>query len=166
MCSSSRPVSHDFADNGQAGDRSGSIQTARRPPAIGIAIGFALNAHEAAAALQSLQPRLATTSVLAPSGSPDISGGSIPSTFAGWPTLAANQPAQAAAEFKRIIDNRGIVLVDPVDAMARLQLARALALSGDTVKAKSAYDDLLTVLKDADPKVPIVEQGRAEYARR
>jgi cytochrome c-type biogenesis protein CcmH/NrfG len=80
--------------------------------------------------------------------------------------LAANQPAQAAAEFKRIIDNRGIVLVDPVDAMARLQLARALALSGDTVKAKSAYDDLLTVLKDADPKVPIVEQGRAEYARR
>ena len=49
--------------------------------------------------------------------------------------------------------------------MARLQLARALALSGDTVKAKSAYNDLLTLWKDADPKIPVVEEARAEYAR-
>jgi DNA-binding SARP family transcriptional activator len=57
------------------------------------------------------------------------------------------------------------VLVDPVDAMARLQLARALALSGDTVRAKSAYSDLLTLWQDADLRIPIVEQARAEYAR-
>ena len=50
-------------------------------------------------------------------------------------------------------------------AMARLQLARALALSGDTVRAKSAYDDLLTLWKDADPKIPIVEAARAEHAQ-
>ena len=79
--------------------------------------------------------------------------------------LAARQPAEAAGEFQRILDHRSIVLVDPMDAMARLQLARALALSGDIVKAKGAYDDLLTLWKDADPKIPIVEAARAEYAR-
>ena len=72
---------------------------------------------------------------------------------------------EAATEFQRILDHRSIVLVDPMDAMARLQLARALALSGDTVKAKSAYNDLLTLWKNADPKIPMVEQARAEYAR-
>jgi hypothetical protein len=52
-----------------------------------------------------------------------------------------------------------------MDAMARLQLARVLALSGDTVKAKRAYDDLLTLWKNADPRIPIVEEARREYAR-
>ena len=52
-----------------------------------------------------------------------------------------------------------------MDAMARLQLARALALAGDTVQAKSAYCDLLTLWKNADPDIPVVEEARAEYAR-
>ena len=79
--------------------------------------------------------------------------------------LAARQPAEAAAEFQRILDHRSIVLVDPMDAMARLQLARALALSGDTVKAKSAYNDLLTLWKNADPDIPVLKEARGEYAR-
>jgi hypothetical protein len=52
-----------------------------------------------------------------------------------------------------------------MDAMTRLQLARALALTGDTAKAKSAYSDLLTLWKDADPDIPAVKEARAEYAR-
>ena len=52
-----------------------------------------------------------------------------------------------------------------MDAMARLQLARALALAGDTAKAKTAYKDLLTLWKNADAKVPMVEQARTEYTR-
>ena len=52
-----------------------------------------------------------------------------------------------------------------MDAMARLQQARALVLSGDTVKAKSAYGHLLTLWKNADPDVPAFKQARAEYAR-
>ena len=83
----------------------------------------------------------------------------------GQAYLAAHQAAEAAAEFQRILDHRSIVLVNPMDAMARLQLARALALSGDIVKAKGAYKDLLTLWERADPKIPIVEQARAEYAR-
>ena len=58
-----------------------------------------------------------------------------------------------------------MVLVDPMDAMARLQLARALALSGDTVKAKGVYIDLLTLWKNADPGIPVLKEARAEYAR-
>jgi len=57
------------------------------------------------------------------------------------------------------------VLVDPIDAFARLQLARALALSGDTAKARSVYDNLFTLWKNADTKIPTVNEARAEYAR-
>ena len=49
--------------------------------------------------------------------------------------------------------------------MARLQLARALALSGDTVSAKGAYNDLFSLWKNADPDIPVLEEARAEYAR-
>jgi eukaryotic-like serine/threonine-protein kinase len=58
-----------------------------------------------------------------------------------------------------------MVLVDQMEAMARLQLARALALSGDNVKAKSAYKDLLTLWKNADPDIPVLKEARAEFPR-
>jgi len=83
----------------------------------------------------------------------------------GQAYLAARQTAEAVGEFQRILDHRSIVLVDPMDAMARLQLARALALSGDTAKAKSAYGDLLTLWKNADSDIPVLKAARAEYAR-
>jgi hypothetical protein len=92
-------------------------------------------------------------------------GGLYPIYVRGQAYLAANQPGAAAAEFQRIVDHPGVVLMDPMGALARLQLARALALSGDTVKAKSAYNDLLTLWKDADAKIPMVEQARAESLR-
>ena len=50
-------------------------------------------------------------------------------------------------------------------ALARLQLARALALAGDTVKARSAYNDLFTLWKSADLDIPVLKQARAEYVR-
>jgi hypothetical protein len=58
-----------------------------------------------------------------------------------------------------------MVLVDPMDAMARLQLARALALTGDAVKAKSVYIELLTLWKNADSNIPVLNDARAEYGR-
>ena len=57
------------------------------------------------------------------------------------------------------------MLVDPVDAMARLQLARALALSGDTANAKTAYQDFLNLWNAADPDALLLAQARREYAR-
>ena len=113
---------------------------------------FSLNAHDPAAAIQALQTASRYDLALGAVGFIGRFGGLYPIYVRGLAYLAARQPAEAAGEFQRILDHRSIVLVDPMDAMARLQLARALALSGDTVKAKSAYNDLLTLWKNADPR--------------
>jgi hypothetical protein len=57
------------------------------------------------------------------------------------------------------------VLNQPIGALARLGLARAYAMQGDTVKAKVAYQDFLTLWKDADPDIPILIAAKAEYAK-
>jgi len=126
---------------------------------------FSLNTHDPAAAIQALQIASRYDLALGRIGFIGRYGGLYPIYVRGQAYLAAQQPTAAAAEFRRILDHRSIVLVDPMDAMARLQLGRALALSGDTVKAKRAYDDLLTLWKNADPDIPVLEQARAEYAR-
>ena len=79
--------------------------------------------------------------------------------------LAEKKGPEAADEFQKILGHRGIVVSDPVGAVARLQLGRAYALSGDTTKAKPAYQDFLTLWKDADPDIPILKQAKVEYAR-
>jgi hypothetical protein len=79
--------------------------------------------------------------------------------------LASHQGAEAAAEFQKILDHRGIVATDPIGALAHLQLARAFALSGAPTKANAAYNDFLTLWKDADPGIPILKQAQAEYAK-
>jgi eukaryotic-like serine/threonine-protein kinase len=52
-----------------------------------------------------------------------------------------------------------------VGARAHLELGRAYALSGDKVKAKAAYQDFLTLWKDADPDLPVLKQAKVEYAK-
>ncbi len=126
---------------------------------------FSLNTNDPVAAIQALQ--VASRYDLHSGGVGFIQrfGALYPIYVRGVAYLAARRPTEAAAEFQRIVDHRSIVLVDPMDAMARQQLARALALSGDTVKAKSVYNALLTLWKNADDKIPMVEQARTEYAR-
>ena len=92
-------------------------------------------------------------------------GALYPVYVRGQAYLSAHQGAEAAAEFQKIIDHRGILVSDPVGALARLQLARAFVLSGDTAKAKSAYQDFLTLWKDADSDVPVLNQAKSEYAQ-
>jgi serine/threonine protein kinase len=79
--------------------------------------------------------------------------------------LAAHQGREAAAEFQKILDHRGIVLNEPIGALAHLQIGRAYALQGDTAKAKAAYQDFLTLWKDADPDIPILIAAKSEYAK-
>jgi len=92
-------------------------------------------------------------------------GNLYPAYVRGLAYLAAHQGAEAAAEFQKILDHRGLVISDPIGALAHLQLGRAYALSGDKTKAKSAYQDFLTLWKDADPDIPILKQAKAEYAK-
>ena len=79
--------------------------------------------------------------------------------------LKVGDGQQAAAEFQKIIDHRSIVTNDILGALAHLQLGRAYAMAGDTAKAKAAYQDFLTLWKDADPDIPIFKQSKAESAR-
>jgi tetratricopeptide (TPR) repeat protein/predicted Ser/Thr protein kinase len=92
-------------------------------------------------------------------------GSLYPIYVRGLAYLAANQSAQAAAEFQKILDHRGIVVSDPIGALAHLQLGRAFALSGEAAKAKAACRDFLTLWKDADLDIPILKQAKTEYAR-
>jgi serine/threonine protein kinase/tetratricopeptide (TPR) repeat protein len=79
--------------------------------------------------------------------------------------LAAHQGNEAAAEFQKIIDHWGIVLNSPIGALVHLQIGRAYAMQGDAAKAKAAYQDFLTLWKDADPDIPILIAAKAEYAK-
>jgi eukaryotic-like serine/threonine-protein kinase len=79
--------------------------------------------------------------------------------------LVAHQGIEAAAEFRKILDHRGIVVNEPIGALARLDLARAYAMQADTAGAKVAYQDFLTLWKDADPDIPVLKQAQAEYAK-
>jgi len=71
----------------------------------------------------------------------------------------------AVAEFQKFIDHRGLVVNFPWGGLARLGLARSYVLQGNTAKAKGAYQDFLTLWKDADPDVPILKEAKAEYAK-
>jgi tetratricopeptide (TPR) repeat protein len=85
----------------------------------------------------------------------------------GLAYLALHREEEAAAEFSRLLARPGLSAGDPVDAAARRQLARAwsLAPTEEKTKAKSAYNDILTLWKNADPGIPIFKQAKAEYAR-
>ena len=72
---------------------------------------------------------------------------------------------EAAGEFQKILDHRGIVQNSVVASLAHLGLGRAYAMAGDTGKARAAYQDFFAVWKDADPDVPILKQAKAEYAK-
>jgi serine/threonine protein kinase/tetratricopeptide (TPR) repeat protein len=72
---------------------------------------------------------------------------------------------RAAAESQKFIDYRGLVVNFPWGALARLGLARAYAMEGNTAKARTAYQDFLTLWKDANPDIPILKEAKAEYAK-
>jgi len=79
--------------------------------------------------------------------------------------LAGGQGAAAAGEFQKILDHRGLVQNCPTGALAQLGLARAYAAQKDTAKARAAYQDFLTLWKDADPEIPILKEAKAEFAK-
>ena len=83
----------------------------------------------------------------------------------GEALIAERRYAEAASEFQKILNHRGIVGLDPIGALAHLQLGRVHAFSGDNAKAKSAYDAFFTLWRDADSDTPILKQAKAEYAR-
>jgi serine/threonine protein kinase/Flp pilus assembly protein TadD len=83
----------------------------------------------------------------------------------GQAYLRLNQAGSAAGEFHKLLDYPGCVMNFVLGALAHLQLGRAYSMQGDTAKAKAAYEDFLTLWKDADPDIPILIAAKAEYAK-
>jgi len=83
----------------------------------------------------------------------------------GQAYLAERQGPAAVAEFQKIVDWPGVVLNQPIGALAHLGLGRAFAISGDSARAKSAYQDFFALWKDADPDVPVLKHAKLEYAK-
>ena len=120
----------------------------------------------AAVALEHKDPSRAIE-LLKPAGRFDLGGGAgmYQIYLRGDAYIASRNGKAAAAEFQKFVDHRGQVGSDPLGALARLGLARAYAMQGDTPKAKSAYQDFLTLWKDADPDIPIFRAAKIEYAK-
>ena len=88
-----------------------------------------------------------------------------PAYVRGQAYLLAGKGTAAESEFQKLVDHRGIVTNFVTGALAQLQVGRAYAMAGDTAKAKSAYQDFLTLWKDADPNIPILREAKTEYAK-
>jgi predicted Zn-dependent protease len=95
----------------------------------------------------------------------ELGGNLAPAYLRGEAYLMLHDGNAAAAEFQKFVDHRGLVGNFPWGALARLGLARAYAMEGNTTKARPAYQDFLTLWKDADPDVPILKEAKAEYAK-
>ncbi|MGA3019464.1 MAG: caspase family protein [Bryobacteraceae bacterium] len=124
----------------------------------------------AGVALQSKDPDRAIEllKVVSPvelGGQPMLAAYMSPAYVRGEAYLMLHDGNRAAVEFQKFIDHRGLVATFSWGALARLGLARAYALQGDTAKTRAAYQDFLTLWKDADPDVPILKEAKAEYAK-
>ncbi len=89
--------------------------------------------------------------------------GLFPIYIRGQAYLQAKRGADAAAEFQKIVDRRGIAPTGAEHSLAKLGLGRAYRMTGDTAKARAAYQDFLALWKDADPDIPILKEAKAEY---
>jgi serine/threonine protein kinase/tetratricopeptide (TPR) repeat protein len=124
---------------------------------------LALNHGDAPKALQALQSA-APYEMGTPSGAA-FTPALYPVYVRGEVFLAAHRSSEAAAEFQRILDRRGIVQNEPIGALAHLGIARANAMQSDTVKARTAYRDFFTLWNDADADIPILRAAKAEYLK-
>jgi predicted Zn-dependent protease len=127
-----------------------------------IRAGVALERHDPNRAIELL--KVAGTIELS-SATPDLTIFLCPVYLRGEAYLMLHDGNRAAAEFQKFIDHRGVVMNFPWGALARLGLARAYALQGDWAKARTAYQDFLTLWKDADPDIPLLKQAKAEFAK-
>ena len=79
--------------------------------------------------------------------------------------LVAHSGAKAVVEFQKILSHRGIVLNEPIGALAHLGLGRAYVLAGDNANASAAYKNFLSLWKDADSDIPVFTQAKAEFSK-
>jgi tetratricopeptide (TPR) repeat protein len=126
---------------------------------------LALNHGDAAKAIEQLKIAAPYETGTPRSAINAFFGAMYPVYVRGEAYLGAHQGAAAAAEFQKILSHRGVVIGDPIGALAHLQLGRAYALVGDNDRARVAYRDFLALWNDGDPDIPILKEAKAEYAK-
>jgi eukaryotic-like serine/threonine-protein kinase len=124
---------------------------------------LAVSHHNSSEAIEALD--IAAPFELGQPGDASFMPALYPIYIRGESYLAAHQGREAAAEFEKILNHRGVVTNEPIGALAHLGLARAFVLAGDTVKARAAYQDFLTLWKNADPDIPVLLAAKSESAR-
>jgi tetratricopeptide (TPR) repeat protein len=140
---------------------SGWVLQKRYLPVMRAAVAMARG--NAAEAIEHLRVVNSNTPYFA--NDPSSADGMQPAYLRGQAYLQLRQGKEAASEFQRLIDHPGIVVNALFGPLARVGLARAYVLQGDTAKARAAYQDFFTLWKDADPDIPILKQAKAEYAK-
>jgi DNA-binding winged helix-turn-helix (wHTH) protein/predicted Zn-dependent protease len=123
----------------------------------------ALDRNDSSKAIEVLQA--AAPYELGEEGQGAVALSLYPVYLRGQAYLASRKGSEAAFEFQKILEHRGVVVGEPIGALAYLQIARACATQGDTVKARAAYKDFLSLWKDADPDIPILFAAKSEYAK-
>jgi eukaryotic-like serine/threonine-protein kinase len=98
-------------------------------------------------------------------GAPPPGISMYPPYLRGLAYLAQKNGPAAAAEFQKFADHPGVIQNFLLGSLAYLQQARAYAISGDSTKAKAAYQNFLTLWKAADPGIPILTEAKAESAK-
>jgi class 3 adenylate cyclase/tetratricopeptide (TPR) repeat protein len=124
--------------------------------------GVALTTGNAANAIEALT---VTSSYELGHTNNDFTFALYPVYLRGEAYLAAKNGSAAITEFQKILDHSGVVGNEPIGALAHLGLGRAYALSADSTKAKSAYQDFFVLWKSADPDIPVLKQAKAEYGK-
>jgi eukaryotic-like serine/threonine-protein kinase len=95
----------------------------------------------------------------------EVGGSLYPVYIRGSAYLLLNKGKEAAAEFHKFLDHRGVAVNCPLAALAHLQLGRSYAMAGDSIKARSSYRDFFFLWKDADSDIPVLKQAKSEYAK-
>jgi serine/threonine protein kinase/tetratricopeptide (TPR) repeat protein len=160
-------VAYAFARAGDAARAEALVaEIAKERPSDTLANGYELPTIRATLAINSNNPAKAVE-LLQPVIPYDLSSTrAMGSTYTrGNAYLALHKGSEAAAEFQKIVDHPGVVLNAITGALAKLGLARAYALEGDSAKARVAYQDFFALWKDADPNVPILVAAKSEYAK-
>jgi hypothetical protein len=123
-----------------------------------------LSTIEAASNIEADKPALAIKT-LETLGQYEGAGGFWPRYLRGQAYLRLKRGTEAATEFQSILDHRGQDPLSPLYPLAHLGLARAIALAGNSLASRRAYDDFFTLWKDADASLPLVLDAKREYKR-
>jgi predicted Zn-dependent protease len=140
-------------------------ELAKRYPRSVPVNGLSLPVVRAAIELQRRRPEQAIEFLKAAAPYEGGSSAFWPNYLRGQAYLRLGKGAEAAAEFRKILEHRGWDPISPFYPLAHLGLARSAALTGDAAESRKVYEDFFALWKDADTDLPVLQEARREYEK-